>query len=60
MTGFHLTTEQCEHLDHMTDVRWHDHCPICLHRRTHGGTGIPKYDTYLRSQYPKFAVGLIP
>jgi uncharacterized short protein YbdD (DUF466 family) len=44
----------------MTDGRWHDNCATRLHRRAHGGTGIPEYDTYLRRQHPEFAVGLIP
>jgi hypothetical protein len=29
-----------EHLNHMTDGRWHDDCPFCLRRRVKGGTGL--------------------
>jgi hypothetical protein len=35
-----LTDEQCEHLRHMTDGRWHDNCKWCLRRRVHGGSGL--------------------
>jgi hypothetical protein len=31
-----------EHLNHMTDGRWHDNCPYCLERRAHGGTGLER------------------
>ena len=30
-----------EHLNHMTDGRWHDDCSYCLWRREKGGTGVP-------------------
>ena len=60
MSGFPLTDAQREHLNHMTDGRWHDACPMCLHRRVHSGTGIPEYDAYLRGQHPEAAASLLP
>ena len=47
---FPLTPEQREHLNHMTDGRWHDTCHWCLRRRVHSGTGIAEYDAYLTRQ----------
>jgi hypothetical protein len=45
MTYLHDCTPECppshrEHLNHMTDGRWHDTCPFCLRRREKGGTGL--------------------
>jgi hypothetical protein len=44
-TDLHACTPQCppahrEHLNHMTDGRWHDNCRFCLRRREKGGTGL--------------------
>lgn len=44
-TDTHVCTPQCpavhrEHLNHMTDGRWHDACQFCLRRREKGGTGL--------------------
>lgn len=38
--GARMPRDQRDHLDHMTDGRWHDDCPYCLSRREHGGTGL--------------------
>jgi hypothetical protein len=44
-TSLHKCTQECppahrEHLNHMTDGRWHDGCRFCLRRREKGGSGL--------------------
>ena len=60
LTGYPLTDKQREHLNHMTDGRWHDSCPMCLRRRVNSGTGIPEYDAYLRRTHPELAAEPVP
>lgn len=34
--------ERIDHLRwHLSDGRWHDDCRFCIHRRKHGGLGVP-------------------
>lgn len=44
MIPLNLRITVAEHLNHMTDGRWHDDCKYCLHRRVHGGTGVADAD----------------